>query len=166
MMRMTFILFTGLTVMLIGMTNPVYAGDKEDVEAFIKRYSQLEDARDMTTQSQMMTADRTWIGVGGRRTDNAAWMDVQQTRMDHAGKAFPGVEFRREVRNLHVRLMGSVAVASYHWYNNRIIPGDLPAEKVKQLGSPPKPITVTQVLTKEDNTWKIAHTHISPLYIP
>jgi ketosteroid isomerase-like protein len=164
MMRMTFILFTALTVMLIGMTNPVQAGDKEDIEALIKQYTELEDATDMTAQSQMMTADRTWVGVGGRKTDNAMWLDVQQANMDNFRKKFPGVEVRREARNLHVRLMGKVAVATFHWYSNRIIPADLSSEKVKMLGLPAVPATWTQVWTKEGNTWKIAHTHSSPLY--
>ena len=164
-MRMTFILFSALAVMLIGMTNPVQAGDKEDIEALIKRYTELEDASDMTAQSQMMIADRTWVGFNGRKTDNAAWMDLQQVNRDNFEKRFPGVECRREGRNLQIRLMGNVAVATFHWYANRIIPADLPSEKVKMLGLPPVPVTHTQVLTKEGNTWKIAHTHVSPLYL-
>ena len=163
-MRMTFILFSALAVMLIGMTNPVQAGDKEDIEALIKRYTELEDASDMMAQSQMMIADRTWVGVGGRKTDNAMWLDVQQAYMDNFQKRYPGVEVRREVRNLQIRLMGNVAVATFHWYSNRIIPADLPSEKVKMLGLPAVPATWTQVWTKEGNTWKIAHTHSSPLY--
>ena len=165
MMRTGFVLFSVLTLMLLGMTNPVQAGDREDIEALIKRYSELEDATDMATQSQMMTADRTWVGIGGRKTNNPMWLDVQQANMDNFRQRFPGVEVKREVRNLHVRLMGKVAVATFHWYANRIIPGDLPLDKVKQLGLPPVPSTHTHVLTKEGNTWKIAHTHVSPLYL-
>jgi ketosteroid isomerase-like protein len=164
MMRTTFILFSALAVMFIGMTNPVQAGDKEDIEALIKQYTELEDANDMAAQSQLMTADRTWVGFNGRKTDNAAWMDLQQVNRDNFEKKFPGVEFRREVRNLQVRLMGNVAVATFHWYSNRIIPADLSSEKVKMLGLPAVPATWTQVWTKEGNTWKIAHTHSSPLY--
>lgn len=164
-MRQTFILFSVLTVMLLGMTNPVQAGDKEDIEALITRYTELEDAQDMQTQSQLMTADRTWVGIGGRRMDNASWMEMQQINFDETQKRFPGLRSKREVRNLHIRLMGNAAVASFHWYTNRIVPGDMPLEKAQLLGLPPVPITNTVVLTKQGNTWKIAHTHNSPLYL-
>jgi ketosteroid isomerase-like protein len=164
MHKRIFLLTAVLSMMLAVL---VRAGDKEDIEALIQQYSMLEDAGDMRAQAQLMAANRTWIGPGaGRRTDNAAWMKLQQDFFDDAKKLFPGVRFLREVRDLQVRLYGSVAVASFYWYTNRFIPGDMPQDKVKLLGPDPTPIAVTHVLAKEGNAWKIAHTHISDLYPP
>ncbi len=159
-----------MLVVALALAVPVIAeqamSDEEQLKDLVLEYTRLEDAVDMQTQSNFMAADRVWVGIGGRRTDNALWMKVQDESFQQFQQRFPGVKIYREVRDLHIRLMGSnAAITSFTWAANRIIPADLPAEKVEMLGRPPIPTCFSVVWEKQGNTWKIVHTHVSPLYL-
>ena len=139
---------------------------EKKLEALVMEYTRLEDAMDMMEQSKLIVDDRTWHGVGGRRTNNPLWMKVQQENWDAFKVAFPNVKFHTEVRDLHIRLIGdNAAVTSFTWFANRIVPGDLPIEKVEQLGRNPVPTVISLVWENRPDGWKIVSSHNSPLYI-
>jgi len=139
---------------------------KKELRVLVQEYTILEDAMDMEAQSKLMAEDRIWHGIGGRRTDNALWMKVQQESLDSFKEMFPNVKFYREVRDLHIRLVGDkAAVTSFTWAANRILPGDLSPEKVKLLGPDPVPIVLSLVWQKQKDGWKIVNSHVSPLYV-
>ncbi len=138
---------------------------EQEIEALVMEYTRLEDAADMATQSRMIAPDRWWHGAGGRRTDNAMWARVQQEGFDATGKRYPGLRTMREVRDLRVKMVApTVAVASFIWFPNRLIPGDMPPEKVQALGLPPIPQVVSMVWARQADGWKIVSSHHSPQY--
>lgn len=140
--------------------------EQEEVESLVYEYTRLEDAADMQNQSRLIASDRWWHGIGGRRTDNAMWMKVQQENFANSQKRYPGIRFIREVRDMKVRLVApTVAVSSFTWFSNRLIPPDLPADKVQALGPAPIPTTVSLVWVKQQDGWKIVSSHNSPLYL-
>src|SRR6266480_4960434 len=90
-------------------------GELDAINRLIDRYGALEDAMDMNGQAQLMSADRVWIvQAGGRRTDQATNMRIQQAAFDQLKKRLPGVQTFTEDRDRLVRFYGngSVAVAS------------------------------------------------------
>jgi hypothetical protein len=140
--------------------------DQEELEALVQEYTRLEDAGDMLTQSKLIAPDRWWHGIGGRRTDNSLWMKVQEEGFANTRKRYPGLRFVREVHDLRVRLIApTVAITSFTWFANRLIPPDLPNEKVQALGPAPIPQTTSLVWVKQQDGWKIINSHISPLYL-
>jgi hypothetical protein len=140
-------------------------GDKEQLEALVHEYTRLEDAGDMQAQAKLMAPDRWWHGAGGRRTDNAIWMKVQEENIAANRQRFPGVRVIREARDLQIRFVTpTVAVTSFTWFANRIVPGDLPADKRQALGPPPIPVVYSQVWAKGSDGWKMVSSHQSPLY--
>lgn len=154
------------TVGIIGVANQAKKSDVEEVEALVHEYTRLEDAGDMQTQTRLIAADRWWHGIGGRRTDNALYMRMQEEAIGNNRKRFPGVKAIREVRDLRVRLVApTVAVASFTWFNNRLIPPDLPQDKVQALGPAPIPQVVSLVWVKQAEGWKIINSHHSPEYL-
>lgn len=163
---MTSVLVAGLLMGVQGQTAAQSARTPEqEIEALVMEYTRLEDITDMATQSKMIAPDRWWHGAGGRRTDNATWMKVQQEGFANTAKRYPGLHTMREVRDLKVRVLApSVALASFTWFPNRMIPGDLPADKVQALGLAPIPQVMTLVWVRQTDGWKIVSTHISPLY--
>ncbi len=141
-------------------------GDREQIEALVNEYTRLEDAGDMPAQAKLMAPDRWWHGAGGRRTDNAIWMKVQEEQIAANRIRFPGLKVMREARDLEIRFVApTVAVASFTWYANRIVPGDLSAEKRQALGPAPIPVVHSQVWVRGTDGWKMASSHQSPLYV-
>lgn len=140
--------------------------DIEEIEALVAEYTRYEDSGDMTSQERMMTVDRWWHGIGGRHTDNPLYMKVQAEQFAQARKRYPGLQNIREVRDLKVKVIApNVAVCSFMWVNNRIIPGDLPSDKVTALGPAPIPQFYSLVWVKQSDGWKISSTHTSPLFL-
>jgi hypothetical protein len=140
--------------------------DLEEIEALVNDYTRLEDAGDMATQARMMATDRWWHGIGGRRTDNVQWMKVQDESLAASRKRYPGLQTVREVRDLKVRVIApTVAVASFTWFANRIVPPDLPADKVTALGPAPIPVVYSLVWVRQSEGWRIVSSHNSPLYL-
>lgn len=139
--------------------------DKEQLEALVNEFTRLEDAGDMQSQAKMMAPDRWWHGAGGRRTDNATWMRVQEESIAANRQRFPGVKVIREARDLQIRFVApTVAVTSFTWFANRIVPGDLPADK-RQALAPLIPVVYSQVWAKGSDGWKMVNSHQSPLYV-
>lgn len=162
-------LTTLVVVMVMGAAGPALAQSgrtaEQEIEALVMEYTRLEDAADMATQSKMIAPDRWWHGAGGRRTDNAMWAKVQQEGFDATSKRYPGLRTMREVRDLRVKMVApTVAVASFIWFPNRLIPGDMPPEKVQALGLPPIPQVVSIVWARQADGWKIVSSHHSPQY--
>lgn len=161
-MRFIFVMLTALTVSATSMAQDATG----ELSKLVAEYSRLEDAMDMRTQGNLISPDRVWNGIGGRRTDNAMWMQVQQENWDAFKARYPGVRMHREVRDLHIRMIGAAAaVTTFTWFTNVIIPGDLDAEKVEELGPGPVPQNMTLVWEKQGNSWKMIASHISPLFI-
>jgi hypothetical protein len=93
-------------------------------------------------------------------------MKIQNEAFVVSRKRYPGLQVIREVRDLKTRLIApTVAVASFTWVANRIIPPDLPSDKVQALGPAPIPVVVSMVWVKQADGWKIVNTHNSPLYL-
>jgi len=156
----------------VGMLMPAAAatqrqGDVDAINRLIDRYGTLEDAMDMNTQAQLMSADRVWIvQAAGRRTDQATNMRIQQATFDQLKKRFPGVQTFTEDRDRLIKLYGngSVAVASFFRYTTTMLPPATPPEVAKEFG--PQAVAISLVLEKRDSDWKIVHTHVSDLGPP
>jgi len=156
----------------VGMLMPAAAatqrqGDVDAINRLIDRYGTLEDAMDMNTQAQLMSADRVWIvQAGGRRTDQATNMRIQQAAFDQLKKRFPGVQTFTEDRDRLIKLYGngSVEVASFLRYTTTLLPPATPPEVAKEFG--PRAAAISLVLEKRDGDWKIVHTHASDLGPP
>lgn len=144
------------------------AQNKSDVEAVnrvIDQYGDLEDKMDMNAQAKLMTPDRVWIAQGGgRRTDQATNMRIQQANFDALKKQVPGVATFTEDRDRLIRFHanGQVATASFYRYTTFVLPPNTPAEIAKDFAAPPAGVG-TLVLEKRDGGWKIVHTHFSNL---
>jgi ketosteroid isomerase-like protein len=139
--------------------------DVDAINKVIDQYGELEDKMDMNAQAKLMTSDRVWVAQGGgRRTDQATNMRIQQANFDALKKQVPGVETFTEDRDRLIRFHGNnqVATASFYRYTTVVFPPNTPAEVAKDLGGPP-PAAGTLVLEKRDGGWKIVHTHFSNL---
>lgn len=139
--------------------------DTAAINRLIDQYGALDDAMDMAGQAKLMSADRVWIGAGGgRRTDQATNMRIQQAAFDAIKKLAPGIQTFTEDRDrvIHFYANGTVAVASFYRYVTVILPPNVPADVAKDLNGPP-PEAATLVLEKRDGEWKIVHSHFSAL---
>ena len=150
----------------------VAAQDPADVDAInqlLDRYGQLEDAGDMTSQAQMMSPNRIWIAGGGfgRRTNQALNMRVQQASHDAVREQIPGIQYFSDLRDRVINVFGSgrIAVVSFYWYTDVVLPADAPPE-AKEAFVPPVPLAYTLVLEKQEREWKIVHTHWSNFHPP
>ena len=137
------------------------------INELINKYAAAEDDGNMSSQAELMLPDRVWIGSVGRITDQKRNMEMQQVRIDADRKSIPDVWWFTDARDRLINFYGdgSVAVASFYWYRTSVLPTDLPPEKA-ELFEPPPPFVMTQVLVKDGDDWKIAHTHSSPLVVP
>jgi ketosteroid isomerase-like protein len=139
--------------------------DIDAINRLIDQYGELEDKMDMNAQAKLMTSDRVWVAQGGgRRTDQATNMRIQQANFDALKKQVPGVETFTEDRDRLIRFHGNgqVAVASFYRYTTLVLPPNTPPEVAKAAA--PLPTSVgTLVLEKRDGGWKIVHTHFSDL---
>jgi hypothetical protein len=130
-----------LVIVLLVMVVPclAFAQRQPDVDAInrlIDRYGALEDAMDMPSQAQLMSADRVWIGQGGgRRTDQTASMKIQQATFDQLKKMVPGIQVFTEDRDRLIKIYGdgSVAVASFYRYTTMVVPANIPPDVAKEL---------------------------------
>jgi len=162
----------GFGVLLLMVTFPGIGFGQDSAETvainrLIDEYVRLEDARDMSSQSKLMTPDRVWIGAGtGRRSNQAMNMQLQQAGFDARGSLEPGVVTFTEARDRQIRVYGggTAAVASFYWYQ-MIIPGPDTPPAVAATLTAPTPLVFTIVLVKEGGDWKIAHTHNSRLVL-
>jgi ketosteroid isomerase-like protein len=139
--------------------------DIDAINQLIDQYGELEDKMDMTGQAKLMTSDRVWLSQGGgRRTNQATNMRIQQANFDALKKQVPGVQTITEDRDRLIRFHGNgqVAIASFYRYTTVVLPPNTPAEVAEAVGSPP-PAVATLVLEKRDGSWKIVHTHFSNL---
>jgi ketosteroid isomerase-like protein len=166
------IFFCTIALLLSFASSPAGAQDKADIEAIhklIDQYAKTEDTGDLMGQAKLMTADRVWIGTGGgRRTDQAMNMQMQQAQFDEAKKLVPEMKWFTESQDRLIKIYGNgtVAVASFYWYRTFVLPANTPMDVVKLFGSGPPPTAITLVLVKERGEWKIAHTHVSLLSPP
>lgn len=162
-MRFAFLLAGSLIL-----PTPASPQSKSDVDAInrvIDQYGELEDKMDMNAQAKLMTSDRVWVSQGGgRRTDQATNMRIQQANFDALKKQVPGVETFTEDRDRLIRFHGNnqVATVTFYRYTTILLPPNTPAEVAKDLTAPP-PAVATLVLEKRDGGWKIVHTHFSNL---
>jgi hypothetical protein len=139
--------------------------DTAAINRLIDQYGALDDAMDMAGQAKLMSADRVWIGAGGgRRTDQATNMRIQQASFEALKKLAPGIQTFTEDRDrvIHFYANGAVAIASFYRYVTVVLPPNVPADVAKELNAPP-PEAGTLVLEKRDGEWKIVHTHFSAL---
>jgi hypothetical protein len=158
------------TAVCITATTAVYtqAGKtpEQEVEALVMEFTRYEDAGDMVAQTRLTASDRWWHGIGGRRTDNATYMRVQQDGLANTSKRYPGLKTIREVRDLRLRTLSpTIVIASFTWFPNRLIPPDLPSDKVQALGPAPIPQVISQVWVRQTDGWKIVSSHHTPEYL-
>ena len=158
-------LAVGLALMLPAIGFAQRQNDTVAINRLIDQYGALDDAMDMAGQAKLMSADRVWIGSGGgRRTDQATNMRIQQVAFDALKKLAPGIQTFTEDRDRVIRFHanGAVAIASFYRYLTVVLPPNLPADVAKALSAPP-PEVGTLVLEKRDGEWKIVHTQFSVL---
>jgi hypothetical protein len=140
--------------------------ETEELEALTIEYTRLEDAGDYQTQAKMIAPDRWYHNVGGRRTENTIYLKVQEEGFANSIRRYPGLKVHREVRDLKSRLVApTVGITSFTWFVNRLIPPDLPSDKVQALGPAPIPSVISLVWVRQADGWKIVNTHFSPLYL-
>jgi ketosteroid isomerase-like protein len=157
-------------VLVLGLVCPTLAtaqrqADVDAINRVIDQYGDLEDKMDMNAQAKLMILDRVWVAQGGgRRTDQAMNMRIQQANFDALKKQVPGVETFTEDRDRLIRFHGNgqVAVASFYRYTTLVLPPNTPPE-VAKAAAPLPPSAGTLVLEKRDGGWKIVHTHFSNL---
>lgn len=165
--RITTLLFFLLLVPLSGLS----AQNQSDIDAvnqLLDRYTELEEAMDMTAQARLMSEDRVWLGpVAGRRTDQAKNMRTQEAQFNLTKDAIPGIRWLVHDTERLVRFYGNgdVAVVSFFRYPVYLIPAGAPPEVAEPLAAT-QPLAVTLVLEKTGGEWLIVHTHISNLYPP
>lgn len=153
--------------LVLALTAPVSGqtdADRAAIHDLLHRYAQLEDAGDIETQARLMTQDRVYIGVFniGRRLDQTQNTAIQQATMDLNRELYPGMRIFTEVKAPHVHFVAEdVAVASFQWVRNFIPTAELVNSGVDLPDSPTPPVWFSQVLVREDDGWKIAHTHVS-----
>ena len=129
-----------------------FADDEDDVMAVIHQWASLE--QDLEAQAALVREDRVQIGGGVRQTDQSQNLAVQLMNYNAMVEAMggePGMIVR--IESPLVRIYGDVAVASFVRLFNLVPPGDRPQQVSAAWFS--------MVLVKEDNSWKIAHHHVS-----
>ena len=129
-----------------------FADDEDDVMAVIHQWASLE--QDLEAQAALVREDRVQIGGGVRQTDQSQNLAVQLMNYNAMVEAMggePGMIVR--IESPLVRIYGDVAVASFVRLFNLVPPGDKPQQVSAAWFS--------MVLVKEDNSWKIAHHHVS-----
>jgi ketosteroid isomerase-like protein len=166
--------FAGLLLCaMMGSAPPLSAQNRPDLDAIhkiIDQYSQTEDAGDMIAQAKLMAPDRVWIGPApaGRQTDQAMNMRAQQAQYDVQKKVTPSLQWFTQARDRLVKFYGNgaVAVASFYWYREPVIPPGTAPEVAQQIRAAATPAAITLVLEKQGGEWKIVHTHVSNLIVP
>ena len=159
--------------LIAGAVYPLAAQNRADVDAInrlIDQYGQTEDAGDMMAQAKLMSPDRVWIGPApaGRETDQAMNMRAQQAQYDVQKKLVPGLQWFTEARDRLVKVYGNgaVAVASFYWYRQPVIPAGTTRDVAQGIEAAANPVVITLVLEKQGGEWKIVHTHVSYLVPP
>ena len=146
------------------------SGDEAAVNQVIDRVFELEVAKDMTAQAELMADDRIRILPQiGRITDHAMDMQMQQAVLDLEDDIVPGIQWFYEVRDRIIRFYGDgdVAVASFYLYSTFVLPAGVPTDlDLAQYATRTQPIVVTWVLERQRGEWKIVHSHGSPLGPP
>jgi len=144
-----------LTVVLLGLalTPAAFAGDKEDVLDFVKKYADLEN--DLAEQAKLIRSDRVMI-TNVRQSDQAKNLEIQlASRKANETVAGGKAKFITTVESPQVAIYGNVAVASFM----RIFSVYPHAKAPIQTD----PTWVTLVLVKDGGAWGIAHTHVSAI---
>ena len=140
------------TLLLLAGPMSVYADDEDDVMAVIYQWAALE--QDLEAQAALVRDDRVQIGGGIRQTDQDQNLAVQLMNYNAMVESMGGEpEMIVRIESPLVRLYGDVAVASFVRLFNLVPPG----ERSQQVGA----AWFSMVLVREDNTWKIAHHHVS-----
>ena len=95
-------------------------------------------------------------------------MRAQQAQYDVQKKLAPGLQWFTEARDRLVKFHGNgaVAVASFYWYRQPVIPAGTPREVAQGIEATAVPVAITLVLEKQGGDWKIVHTHVSYLIPP
>ena len=153
-MRKVIILVFALLLVTVAL--PAAAQSEADVEAVIMEYLRTDDSGDLDAQARLMTSDRSWMVTGaGRRLDQAKNMEIQKKGRDMAQRMGDSSTTISEARDLVVRFVADdVAVATFYWYSTTMPPPE---------GGQIPPRLTTHVLVQDGGSWKIAHTHISPM---
>lgn len=142
--------------------------DRAAVGALIDQYEATEAAMDMRAQGALMSADRVHITAGGRMTDQAQNMEMQQAQYDFIRAAVPGMRQFVEARDRMVQFVGGcdAAVASFTWVITPVPGASTPPQALQMMegfGGPPDPSSITLVLERTGGEWAIVHTHASAL---
>lgn len=144
-----------LIVVLLGLalTPAAFAGDEEDVLAFVMKYADLEN--DLVEQAKLIRSDRVMI-TDVRQSDQAKNLEIQLASRK-ANEAVTGgkVKFITTVESPQVALYGNVAVVSFIRMFSVYSHGQAPIQD--------DPTWVTLVLVKDGRSWGIAHTHVSAM---
>lgn len=146
-----------LIVVLLGLslTPAAFAGDKEDVMAFVKTYADLEN--DLAEQAKLIRSDRVMI-TNVRQSDQAKNLEIQlASRKAEEAMAGGKVKFITTVESPQVALYGNVAVVSFMRMFS-VYPHE--QEPIQT-----DPTWVTLVLVKDKRSWGIAHTHVSAITV-
>jgi ketosteroid isomerase-like protein len=95
-------------------------------------------------------------------------MRAQQAQYDVQKKLVPGLQWFTEARDRLVEVYGNgaVAVATFYWYRQPVIPAGTTRDVAQGIEAAANPVVITLVLEKQGSEWKIVHTHVSYLVPP
>ena len=145
---------TNIVIALAFIMGPIsgFADDEDDVMDVIYRWAELE--QDLEAQAALVRDDRVQIGGGVRQTNQSQNLEVQIMNYNAMVEAMGGApEMIVRIESPLVRLYGDVAIASFVRLFNLVPPGERPQQVSAAWFS--------MVLVKENNSWKIAHHHVS-----
>lgn len=153
-----------LSVVCVGIWSPiVVADDMADVRAVVDDYLRFEGT-DLSAQQALMTDDSLYINLGRRQSNQTHNAMVQVAIQEAFGEWDPDSAIHATAEDVIVRVYGPAAIASFyrHW---DFVPSQKLLEQTNgNLPSALPPQIVTLVLVKEDQDWKIALRHNSPLH--
>src|SRR5207247_11022863 len=92
----------------------------------------------------------------GREADQEKIMRAQHAQYDVQKKLVPGLQWFTEARDRLVKFHGNgaVAVASFYWYRQPVIPAGTPREVAQGIEATAVPVAITLVLEKQGGDWK------------
>jgi ketosteroid isomerase-like protein len=140
---------------LLSWTTVVWsAEDRETIEKTVKDAAMapatFSETRDRQAVLKLYTKDYVGIEDGATETRDSIekWLSDYESELNKGST----LRFISIVSNLHVRILGSTAWATYDYVFQAIKKGDLEAQDSGQC---------TTLLRKESSTWLIFHEHCS-----
>ena len=125
---------------------------KDDVRSTIEQFFEAMDDRDLEAMKTLIPKSDSTIHIG---TDAGEYWEGWETLVEATKEQFSGLEYyKANIRDLTITVGNSEDVA---WYFHRLDAEIKSNGEVVRLNN----ARFTGVLQKQENSWKIAQTHVS-----